>query len=317
VVTENSISTPPSVNEEAVDPRGGEWLEANRAQWDERVPIHLNSEFYDQSGLRSGEGRLTRLDEAELQRLFPGENSLFSLAGKRVLHLQCHFGADTLTIAQRGASVVGLDFSAQAIRAARSLASEIGLEDRARFLIANLYDARHALPEPESFDVIFTTWGTIGWLPDVREWARIIEWFLAPGGTLYFADGHPAATVFDSAPDAASDAAKDHDGMPVFRFPYGGREPVVLDEADDYADGNAVLTHTRTWEWMHPTSEIVGALLDAGLRIDKLGEHYEVPWRMYAGLVPVGDGMFGWPHGTPWLPLALEIVASKPHGGNR
>ena len=309
MVTENSISTPPSVN-----PREGEWLEANRAQWDERVPIHLGSDFYDQSGLRRGEGRLTRIDEAELQKLFPGEDGRFRLDGKRVLHLQCHFGADTLTMAQRGASVVGLDFSPSAIRAARSLATEVGLSDRARFLIANLYDARHALPEPESFDVIFTTWGTIGWLPDVDEWARIIEWFLAPGGTLYFADGHPAAMVFESASDAMR---ANSNGMPVFLYPYGDRQAVVLDESDDYADGDAVLTNTRTWEWMHPTSEIVGALLATGLQIDKLGEHYEVPWKMYSELVSAGDGMFGWPDGTPWLPLALEIVASKPEGQTR
>ncbi|MFU8946430.1 class I SAM-dependent methyltransferase [Mycetocola zhadangensis] len=307
-MTENSFSTPPSVN-----PREGEWLEANRAQWDERVPIHLSSDFYDQSALRRGEGRLTRIDEAELQALFPGENGSFRLDGKRVLHLQCHFGADSLTIAQRGASVVGLDFSAPAVRAARGLAAEVGLSDRARFLIANLYDARHALPEPESFDVIFITWGTIGWLPDVREWARIIEWFLAPGGTLYFADGHPAAMVFDSDADAATDGRASR--FPGFRYPYGSREQVVLDQTDDYADGTAVLTNTRTWEWMHPTSEIVGALIDSGLRIDKLGEHYEVPWRMFPELVSTGDGMFGWPDGTPWLPLALEIIASKPEEG--
>jgi SAM-dependent methyltransferase len=306
VVIENSFPTPQSVN-----PREGEWLDANRAQWDERVPLHLASEFYDQSGLRRGEGRLTPFDEAELQQLFPGADGRFRLDGKRVLHLQCHFGADTLTIAQRGASVIGLDFSPPAIRAARALASEVGLADRARFLIANLYDARHALPEPDSFDVIFTTWGTIGWLPDVAEWARIIEWFLAPGGTLYFADGHPSAMVFDSTVSANSSTGSP---MPGFAYPYGDPNPLILDETDDYADGDAVLTHTRTWEWSHPVSEIVGALLGAGLRIDKLGEHFEVPWKMYDQLVPTGGGMFGWPDGTPWLPLALELVASKPEG---
>ncbi|MCP2030434.1 SAM-dependent methyltransferase [Okibacterium sp. HSC-33S16] len=322
---ENSFPTPQSVNPRAasvtsldgadephavsINPRDGEWLDANRAQWDERVPLHLASDFYDQSALRAGDGRLTPIDEAELQGLFPGDDGRFRLDGKRVLHLQCHFGADTLTIAQRGASVIGLDFSPPAIRAARALAADVGLAERTRFLIANLYDARHALPEPDSFDVVFTTWGTIGWLPDVAEWARIIEWFLAPGGTLYFADGHPAAMVFDSTSSPSAP-------LPEFAYPYGDRNPLILDQADDYADGDAVLTHTRSWEWAHPTSEIVGALLEAGLQIDKLGEHFEVPWKMFDQLVPTGDGMFGWPDGTPWLPLALEVVASKP-GGER
>lgn len=298
-VTENPSGTPRSV-----DLRSGEWLDANRAHWDERVPIHVASPFYDQRPLRAGAGTLTPVDEAELARAFPGADGRFDLAGQRVLHLQCHFGADTLTLAQRGASVVGLDFSMAAVREARKLAEELGLGDRARFVAANLYDARHALPEPESFDVVFTTWGTICWLPDIAEWARIVEWFLKPGGLLYFADSHPSAQVFDAD-------LENPDGLPVFRFPYSQEEPDVYDEASDYADERAVLSNTRGWEWAHPLSQTVGALLGAGLRLDRLAEHEEIPWRMYPCLVPVGDGMFGWPDEN-WLPLAVSLVASKP-----
>lgn len=297
------VTEKPSTTPRPVDLRAGEWLEANRAQWDERVPIHVNSSFYDQTALREGAGRLTPIDESELARLFPGEDGRFDLTGKRVLHLQCHFGADTLTLAQRGASVLGLDFSLAAIREARKLAGETGLSEQSRFVAANIYDARHALPEPDSFDLVFTTWGTIGWLPDVTEWARIVEWFLKPGGMLYFADSHPSAQVFDADPAGGE--------LPVFRYTYSDDAPDIFDDTVDYADDTAVLQNTRSWEWMHPLSKTFGALRDAGLAVDRLGEHDELPWRMYPTLVPRGDGMFGWPDEI-WLPLALTLVASKP-----
>ncbi|UYN84819.1 MAG: class I SAM-dependent methyltransferase [Microcella sp.] len=169
-----------------------QWARVNRARWDELVDVHLASDMYDLTELRAGAGTLVPIDEAELPLIAPE-----GWHGLRVLHLQCHFGADTLTLAQRGATVVGLDFSMPAVKQARALAAELELSERARFVCANVYDARHALPEPEGFDVVYTTWGTIGWLPDITEWARIIAWFLKPGGRLYFADGHPSAFVFD------------------------------------------------------------------------------------------------------------------------
>src|SRR5690606_12019244 len=178
---------------EPVDLRDGEWLERNRARWDEIVPVHVAAPMYDRTALREGRGRfMTPMEESELAGYAPG-----GWAGKRVLHLQCHFGLDTLVFAQRGAEVVGIDFSMPAVEEARRTAAELGLGDRSRFVHANLYDARHALPDPGGFDLVYATWGTIGWLPDIAEWARIIAWFLKPGGRLYFADGHPAALAHD------------------------------------------------------------------------------------------------------------------------
>ena len=281
-----------------VDLRGGDWLDHNRANWDERVPIHVASEFYDQEPLRRGEGVLDPIARAGIERLHPD-----GLDGVRVLHLQCHFGSDTLSLANRGATVVGLDFSRPAVEEARRMAAELGIDDRARFVEANLYDARHALPEPESFDLVFTTWGTIGWLPDVAEWARIVAWFLKPGGRLYFADGHPSAFVFDG--DGAAG------GLPAFQFPYANPEPDVLDDPTDYADPDAAIEHARTWEWMHPLAEVQGALRAAGLVIDAFEEHFQVPWQIFPITVPQGDGMFGWP-AEQWLPLSYELVASAP-----
>ena len=186
---------------------GEDWRAVNRANWDERVPIHLAAPSYDLGPLRAGKGRLHPIEEAELR----------PVAGLRVLHLQCHFGRDTLTLAQRGAEVVGLDFSGPAIKAARALAAEIGLADRARFVEADLYDAPAAIREPGAFDLVFVTWGAIYWLPDIRRWAEIVAFFLKPGGTLYLAEGHPSALVFD-------DMAPKHDGLPGWFAPYFDRE---------------------------------------------------------------------------------------------
>ena len=149
----------------------GNWRALNRANWDERVAVHLKSPGYDLNPLRAGRGVLNPVDEAEI-----GE-----VEGLRVLHLQCHFGADTLyAFAQRGATVVGLDFSGAAIDAARTLAGELGLSDRARFVPADLYDAPAALAEPAAFNLVYTSWGVTCWLPDIRRWAEIVAHFLKP-----------------------------------------------------------------------------------------------------------------------------------------
>ncbi len=165
----------------------GDWRALNRANWDERVPIHLGAKSYDLGPLRAGRGRLHTIEEAELG----------PVGGLRVLHLQCHFGRDSLTLAQRGADVVGLDFSEPAIAAARVLASDLGLEARARFVAADVYDAPAAIPDAHAFDLVYVTWGALWWLPDVRRWAEVVAHFLKPGGRLYLADGHPSAFVYD------------------------------------------------------------------------------------------------------------------------
>src|SRR5437773_878717 len=131
--------------------------EANRAHWDEKVALHLGPSGYDLTSLRAGHGGSNAIEEAQL----------WPVDGTHSLHLQCDFGADSLKLAQRGASVVGLDFSAAAIDAARRLANELGLADRARFVHADLYDAPAAISEAAGFDIVFVTWGAICWLPDI------------------------------------------------------------------------------------------------------------------------------------------------------
>jgi SAM-dependent methyltransferase len=270
-----------------------EWKRANRANWDERVGVHMAPGGYDIASLRAGNARLDAIEEAELG----------SVAGKRVLHLQCHFGRDSLILAQRGAEVTGLDFSTPAIAAALALTEELGLADRARFFEADLYDARTVIPEPASFDLVYVTWGALLWLADIRLWAEIVAYFLKPGGRLYLAEGHPIALVFD-------DLQKSPDGVPGFFAPYFSPTPIEYDDSKDYANPTAVLKNTKTFTWIHPIGDVVTGLTDAGLRLDWLHEHDAVTWRMFNLLQEDEAGLFRWPE-QKWLPLAFSLSATR------
>ena len=275
-----------------------DWRAANRANWDERVALHLGADSYDLAPLRAGRGTLNPIEEAELG----------ALDGLRILHLQCHFGRDSLILTQRGADVVGLDFSPAAIGVARDLALELGLADRARFVEADLYDAPAAIQQPGAFDRVFVTWGAINWLPDIAGWARIVAHFLKPGGALYLAEGHPAALVFDDA--AKEDRSTAEAGMPGWFWPYLCAEPFIDSEPRDYT-GDAPRTHSGpTVEWVHPLSKIITALCRAGLTLKWLHEHDAVPWPMFACLRSDADGMWRWPD-KPWLPLSYSLWAEK------
>jgi SAM-dependent methyltransferase len=267
------------------------WRAFNRANWDERVKVHLAAESYGLGPLRMGRGRLTPIEEAEIG----------SVNGLRILHLQCHFGRDTLALAQRGATVVGFDFSVPAIAAARALAAELGLTDRAHFIEADLYDAPRVVPG--SFDLVFVNWGAINWLPDLRRWAEIVAQFLNPCGGLYLAEGHPCAHVFD-------DETRMPDGMPGYYIPYFVGQPLRFDDARDYADDSVRLENATTYEWLHPLGEIVTSLLDAGLTLKWLHEHDSVPWPMFEQLTKDTNGMYHWPD-ERWLPLAFSLRADR------
>ena len=272
-----------------------DWRRLNRANWDERVPLHINSPLhYDETDLRAGRGRL---DTIVAEALGPVD-------GLRVLHLQCHFGMDTLALAQRGATVTGVDFSAPAIDAARRLAWELNLEDRARFVVSDVYDAAAALPAAQ-FDRVFVSWGALCWLPDMRGWARVVATLLAPGGWLALADAHPTAYVFDSRTATP-------DGRPGWWVPYLGRDAALEDSDTDYADPTATLRNTRTHQWLHPLGDIVTALLDSGLTLARLTEHDAVPWLLFDCLQRGPDRLYRWPD-QPWLPLSFSLRATRPN----
>jgi SAM-dependent methyltransferase len=268
-------------------------LELNRGWWDERVPIHVGSAFYDVDGFRSGGSTLRPFEVAEVG----------DVAGKRLAHLQCHFGLDSLSWARAGASVAGLDFSDPAVEAANALAAETGLD--ARFVQADVYDAVDVLSGP--FDVVYTGLGAINWLPDLPRWAGVIAELLEPGGFLYLAEFHPFTWGF-----ADEDLTVVYD---YFHDPAG----VGLDDGEtgSYADLEARTEHNATLEWAHPISDVVNAVLGAGLQLELLSEHDYTLFPRWPHLEPdtemLGRGVaYRHPSGTPRLPLMFSLRARKP-----
>ncbi|BBK33108.1 methyltransferase family protein [Stella humosa] len=264
-------------------------LAANRANWDERVAIHRRDRTgsYRTAAFLAGDDVLHPIEDGELG----------DVAGARLLHLQCHFGMDTLRLARRGASVTGVDFSPAAVAGAREMAAAIGRPD-ARFVEANVYDAAEAVPG--LFDIVYTTWGTICWLPDLDGWARVIAAKLAPGGRFYFADGHPFMLMLEQVGDAL---------VPTFGQDTPVDQPLVFEEALTYTGDETRLASARTYEWIHSISRILGALGRAGLTVETLREHRTIPWRAFPMCVPAGAGMYRLPDGQPALPLALSLTA--------
>ncbi|MBI3711288.1 MAG: class I SAM-dependent methyltransferase [Proteobacteria bacterium] len=266
------------------------YIAANRANWDERVGIHVRNStgFYGIDRLKAGGDTLHAIELAELG----------PVAGKRLLHLQCHFGLDTLSFARRGVIATGLDFSSTAIAAARALSLVTGLV--ADFVEANVYDAPAAAGA--EFDLVFTSWGTICWLDDIRRWAAAAARCLAPGGVLYLADMHPAARLFEE---------RDRRLVLSYDWQTPPERPLAFDDATTYNGDPTPLAATRTYEWQHPLSSIVDAVLGAGLRLTMLNEHEVLPWHAFPMMVPVGDGIFGLPPGHPRMPLAFSLKAVK------
>jgi len=276
---------PKTGGSEAMD----EYFDANRRHWDEVVDIHMKSTtgVYHVAEFRAGADVLGPTESAEIG----------DVAGKRLLHLQCHFGLDTLSLARRGAVVTGLDFSANAIEAARALSAETGVTGT--FVEGNLYDAPGLIDG--TFDVVFVTWGALHWLPDIRRWAEIVAGFLKPGGYLYLLEGHPAAAALEQA----------EDGRLVPKYPYfQGREPLAFDGDTTYTGDPDKLNHTRTYDWSHPLGDVVTALIDAGLTIDFLHEHDRVVWKMFPSMIRHEDGTERLPPEMPSLPLAYSLKAS-------
>jgi len=271
-----------------------DWRIANRKSWDERARLHMTAEAYDLAPLRAGTGKLHPIEEGEI-----GE-----VAGLKIAHLQCHFGRDSLILAQKGADVTGLDFSPEAVRTANALAEELGLADRARFVEADLYDAPGALAEHAPFDMVFVTWGALGWLPDLEGWAAVVAALLRPGGRLYLAEGHPVALVFEAA------GGEQPQKIPRFSVPYFDFGLWTEDNPADYTGDFPALDATHEYWWDHQLGSILSALAGSGLRLDWLHEHESVPWPVFAFLKPVPGGMYTWPD-KRWLPLAFSLSASK------
>ena len=266
-----------------------ERLAANRAHWDDRTDIHLESRFYDVEGwLREQRGPRRREVEA-----------LGDVDGLTLLHLQCHFGLDTLAWARAGARVTGLDFSPAAIDAARDLAARAGLTDRADFVCADVYDATEALGGA-TFDIVYVSLGALCWLPSVDRWASQVGALVAPGGRLYLHDAHPVSWALAD------------DELRLQHTYFEESEAFTIETDVTYTDATRPLRATRLYEWNHGIGEIVTALLRHGLRLDWLVEHDWTVWPRYPWLLEDEHGQWSPPPGVPRAPLSYTLLATRP-----
>ena len=282
--------------------RGGLWQIAhverytaeNRANWDERVPAHVASPDYQVAEFAADPGFLSRVVRFDRPRL--GD-----LTGQRGIHLQCHIGTDTVSLARLGASMTGVDFSAPAIEQATALAAAAGAD--ATFTTCDVYAAAE-VAGPGRFDFVYTGIGALCWLPSVRRWAAVVADLLRPGGRLFIREGHP---VLWSLQDGRGD------DLLVIDYPYFERPaPTSFDEPGTYVRTDAVFERTVTHEWNHGLGDIVTALLEAGMSITGLTEHDSVPWEALPGLMePAGDGEWRLTD-RPWrLPHSYTLQAVR------
>jgi SAM-dependent methyltransferase len=266
------------------------FVAANRALWNEWTPIHVRSAFYDVDGWRSGRRDLLPLLVDEVG----------DVAGKDLLHLQCHFGLDTLSWARRGARATGVDFSERAIEQARDLAAATGLD--ARFVVSDVVELPASLEG--DFDVVFTSLGVLSWLPDVPRWAEVVAHFVRPGGFFYIAEAHPFAWAFDDE-DTATELRLRYHYWP-------SQEPLVFSDTESYADPEVPVEAPVEYAWQHSMGEIVTSLASAGLRIEYLHEHPWVPWKMFPFMVEAEPGIWRLPEpDDSRLPLLYSLKATK------
>jgi SAM-dependent methyltransferase len=267
----------------------------NKASWDERAPAHAASPGYHLDDFRSDPAYLSDVVRFDLPLL--GD-----VSGLRGVHLQCHIGTDTISLARLGARMTGLDFSAAALAQARSLSEELGAG--VDFVEAEVYDAPQLLPAGE-FDLVFTGIGALCWLPSIDRWAEAVATLLRPGGRLFLREGHPMMwALADPLPE----------GRLQVDLPYFEREePLVWDEGGTYVETDVEFEHNTTWEWNHGLGEIVTALLGQGLVLETLVEHDSVPWDAFPGWseeLPGGEHRLA---DRPWrLPHSYTIRARKP-----
>jgi SAM-dependent methyltransferase len=263
--------------------------DVNRRVWDERTALHERSAFYGLEAFRAGGSTLRPVEVEELG----------DVAGRSLLHLQCHFGLDTLSWARRGAHVTGVDFSERAVALARQIAGECGL--KARFLCARVEELPGVLGG--TFDVVFTSYGVLCWLADLRRWGEVIAHFLRPGGTFYIVEMHPFADVLDD------DLRVAH---PYFHSP----EPTACPTRGSYADRSQALTESASYQWAHGLGDVCDALLGAGLRLDFLHEFPFCPYQKLAGMEQGPDGWWRLKGPGSSFPLLFSLKATKPDSCN-
>jgi SAM-dependent methyltransferase len=275
-------------------PRMDDYRDVNRANWDDRAAAHAASPDYAVSRFADDPAFLSEVVTFDRPRL--GD-----INGLDAVHLQCHIGTDTVSLARLGARMTALDFSAAALEQGRKLAETAGVA--VEFVESDLYGAPDALGR-ERFDLVYTGIGALCWLPDIRRWAEVVASLLRPGGRLFIREAHPVLwAVEEPRPD----------GLIALEYPYFEREePMVWDEGGTYVETDHVFTQTVTHEWNHGIGEIVTAILGAGLELTALEEHDSVPWNAFPGLMTdIGGGEFRLTDRPERLPHSYTLQARR------
>ncbi len=281
--------------------------DVNKAYWNERIDTHVTSDHYDADAFRAGR---TSLMPLEL-------NEVGSVAGKKLLHLQCHFGLDTLSWARLGAEATGVDFSDKAIEAARALSAETGV--KGSFVCCDVLELAEHLPgEAGAFDVVFTSYGVLDYLNDINRWARVVSRFLKPGGFFYMAEIHPFALVFDHGPRVPRLELKHPysfaGGVAEHATGNTARRPVKWDATDEptYTGGEERFENNTAYSWNHGVGEVLTALITAGLRIEFVREWPYGCYEIFPFMHKDAQGYYRLNEGADSVPLLYSVKASKP-----
>ncbi|NNC41312.1 MAG: class I SAM-dependent methyltransferase [Acidimicrobiia bacterium] len=261
-----------------------DFIDTNRSHWNAVTPGHLHSDFYDVDSFTAGRDTI---DEVE-------EELVGEVSGRSLLHLQCHFGMDTMSWTRRGATATGVDFSHVAIDAATSLASDLNLNTR--FRVGNVLDLRLE----EEFDIVFTSHGVLGWLPDLRPWGETVAEHLKEGGKFVVVDSHPVLGTFDD---------ERTDGKMRLRYDYFSRAALAFEETGSYADPNGPVTNTLYR--IHPLEDVFGGLIDAGLTITGFNEYDRLAWQAMPHMEQDDDGWWHLGAGQPRVPLMFSVTATR------
>ncbi|MFE3547304.1 class I SAM-dependent methyltransferase [Streptomyces kronopolitis] len=274
-------------------PSTEQMLLANQANWDARTPVHVASDFYGLDGSRTAEDWFAPFEWTDLG----------DLAGREVLHLQCHLGTETAAFAERGAArTVGLDFSAAAVAEARRLAGEAGRS--VEFVRSDVHRAVEALGG-RRFDVVYTGKGALCYLPDLAAWAEVVSALLRPGGMLYLVEFHPLLDALGPTPSPERQQLRLHHDY------LAGRGPLRSDTPCTYTDGPPVRGATTSYEWRHGLGEVVSAVIGAGLTLQLVRETELLPWKRFDAMVPAENGWWRLPPSEPIIPLLYALRAVK------
>ena len=258
------------------------YQEINKNSWNTRTEHHVQSDFYNVKGFLKGE---TSLDEITLELI--GD-----VKGKRILHLQCHFGLDTLSLARMGAKVTGMDLSNKAIDEANILAKKTGLD--ADFICCDIYDLPDHLDE--QFDIVYTSYGVIGWLPDLDKWAGIISSYLKPSGKFLFIEFHPVVWMFD-------------EDFTKIDYRYFNSDAIIEEETGTYAEADAPIC-TKFISWNHGIGEVINALINKGVGIDSLIEYDYSPYDSFKHTLEVAPKRFRIKHLEDKIPMVYSLLGA-------